>query len=74
VLSRRKLLQGAAALLVVRDALAQQQRVERGIYRVRGEVEVNGQPAREGAEVRAGDAIRTGANGEIVFEIGRTHV
>jgi hypothetical protein len=67
--TRRQVLQGAAALFLVRDALAQGR--ERGIYRVRGEVEVNGQPAREGAEVRAGDAIRTGSDGEIVFVVGR---
>ena len=67
--SRRQVLQGAAALLLVRDALAQGR--ERGIYRVRGEVEVNGQPAREGTEVRSGDAIRTGGDGEIVFVVGR---
>jgi len=67
--SRRQALQGAAALLLVRDALAQGR--ERGIYRVRGEVEVNGQPAREGATVGAGDAIRSGADGEIVFVVGR---
>jgi hypothetical protein len=61
---------GAAALFLVRDVLAQG-RAERGIYRVRGEVQVNGQPAREGNEARAGDTIRTGADGEIVFVIGR---
>ena len=54
----------------MRDVLAQG-RSERGIYRVRGEVEVNGQPAREGALVAAGDAIRTGADGEVVFVVGR---
>jgi hypothetical protein len=70
VLSRRHLLQGAVALLAVRDALAQG-RVERGVYRVRGDVRVNGEPAREGAQVRAGDSITTGAEGEMVFVVNR---
>jgi len=70
VLSRRDLLQGALALLAVRDALAQG-RVERGIYRVRGDARVNGEPAREGAQVRAGDSITTGADGEMVFVVNR---
>jgi hypothetical protein len=70
VLSRRHLLQGAVALLAVRDALAQG-RVERGVYRVRGDVRMNGEPAREGAQVRAGDSITTGAEGEMVFVVNR---
>ena len=70
MLSRRHLLQGAVALLAVRDALAQG-RVERGVYRVRGDVRVNGEPAREGAQVRAGDSIATGADGEMVFVVNR---
>jgi hypothetical protein len=70
VLSRRHLLQGAVALLAVRDALAQG-RVERGVYRVRGDVRVNGEPAREGAQVRAGDSITTGAEGEMLFVVNR---
>ena len=68
--TRRTLLKGAAALLLVRDALAQG-RVEKGIYRVRGDVRINGQPAREGDQVRAGDSVTSGANGEMVFVINR---
>ncbi len=68
--TRRRLLQGAAALLLVRDALAMGG-IEKGIYRVRGDARVNGQPARQGAEIRAGDAIATGADGEIVFVVAR---
>jgi len=67
---RRAFLAGGAALLLVREALAQG-RSERGIYRVRGEVEVGGSPAREGAVVGPGETIRTGADGEIVFVVGR---
>jgi hypothetical protein len=70
MISRRRLLQGTAALFLVRDALAQG-RVEKGVYRVRGEVQVNGAPAREGSQVRAGDSITTGGNGEMVFVIDR---
>src|SRR6266571_2468062 len=70
MISRRNLLKGAAALLVVRDALAQG-RVEKGIYRVRGDVRVNGEPAKEGGQVRAGDAVTSGADGEMVFVINR---
>jgi len=70
MISRRALLQGSVALLLVRDALAQG-RVERGIYRVRGDVRVNGEPAREGNQVRAGDSVTSGADGEMVFVINR---
>src|SRR3989442_908454 len=70
MLSRRQLLKGAAALLLVRDALAQG-RMEKGIYRVRGDVRVNGEPAKEGAQVRAGDAIASGADGEMAFVVNR---
>lgn len=38
---------------------------------MRGEVTLNGAPAREGAEARPGDVIRTGDSGEIVFVVGR---
>jgi len=63
---RRSLLQGAAALLLVRDALAQG-RLEKGVYRLQGEVQVNGAPAQRGAELRAGDTVRTQAGAEIVW-------
>jgi hypothetical protein len=68
--SRRDMLKGAAALLLVRNALAAGE-VEKGIYRVRGNARVNGAPARQGAEIAAGDAIRTGDDGELVFVAGR---
>ena len=67
MLSRRHLLKGTVALLVVHDALAQG-RVEKGIYRVRGAVRVNGEPAKEGAQVRAGDAIASGERKQIRTE------
>jgi hypothetical protein len=71
--SRRDWLKGAAALLFVRDALSQG-RLEKGIYRANGKVLINGAPARQGASVRAGDKLSTGAEGELVFVIGRDAV
>lgn len=46
-------------------------KVEKGIYRLRGEVRVNGVTAREGMDVKAGDVITTGADGDLVFVIGK---
>lgn len=67
---RRRFLQGAAALLLVRDALAAGT-LEKGVYRVRGEARVNGAPAARGMEVKPGDAVTTGAGGEIIFVVNR---
>ncbi len=69
---RRRLLAAGAAwpLLPVMEALAAG-RVEKGVYRVRGDVRVNGEPAREGMDLRAGDVIVTGARGELLFVSGR---
>lgn len=65
-MERRDVLKGAAALLLVRDALAQG-RVEKGIYRLRGDVHLNGIPVQQGGEVRPGDTLRTQPGAEIVF-------
>jgi hypothetical protein len=70
LLSRRRLLQGTAALLLVRDALAAGS-IEKGVYRVRGDARVNGAPAREGMDVNPGDAVATASGGQIVFVINR---
>ncbi len=70
MLSRRRLLQGAAALLLVRDALAAG-KIEKGVYRVRGDARINGAPAREGMDVKARDAVTTAAGSEIVFVVNR---
>jgi len=48
--------------------------VEKGVYRVRGDVRVNGVPAKEGMDVKAGDVITTGANSEVVFVTGKDAV
>jgi len=67
--SRRDWLKGTAALLFVRDALSQG-RIQNGVYRLSGEARVNGQPARRDVALRAGDTVRTGTDGEMVFVIG----
>jgi hypothetical protein len=68
--TRRDWLKGAAAMLLVRDALARGE-VEKGIYRVRGDVRINGEKAVVNNEIRAGDTIVTGRNGELMFVVGR---
>jgi hypothetical protein len=65
-MKRRDLLKGAAALLLIRDALAQG-RLEKGVYRLRGNVHINGADAQRGGELRPGDAVRTQPGAEIVF-------
>ena len=67
--SRRDWLIGTAAILVMRDALAQG-RIEKGVRRASGEVLVNGEPAKQGQEIRAGDTLTTGPDGEIIFVAG----
>jgi hypothetical protein len=70
VVSRRRWLQGAGALLLVRDALAAGS-VEQGVYRVRGEARVNGAAAQRGMRVGTGDTVATAAGGEVVFVVNR---
>lgn len=38
---------------------------------LRGDVRVNGAPARQGMDVKAGDVITTGADSEVVFVTGK---
>jgi len=68
--SRRNFLAGAAAIFLVRDALALGN-VEKGVYRVRGDVRINGRPAQRGDEIRDGDTVTTGAGAELVFVVER---
>jgi hypothetical protein len=74
--SRRRLLQGvwgavlAAQMGWLRGALAAGS-VEKGVYRLRGDVRINGVPAKEGMDVRAGDVITTGLQSEVLFVTGR---
>ncbi len=71
---RRDFLLGSAALAtqlaLVRRALALGS-VEKGVYRIRGDVRVNGEPARQGQEIRTGDQVTTGPGAELVFVVGR---
>lgn len=71
---RRAVLKAAAALAVqmtfLRRALAAGS-VEKGVYRVRGDARINGEPARQGQEIQAGDRLTTGPGAELVFVVGR---
>jgi hypothetical protein len=73
--SRRQMLRSSAAMIALqmawlRNALAAGT-VEKGVYRVRGDVRVNGAPAREGMDVKAGDVITTGPRSDVIFVTGR---
>jgi hypothetical protein len=72
---RRQWLGMTAALLAVQMAWLRQAlaagAVEKGVYRVRGDVRVNGTPAKEGMDVKAGDVVTTGAGSEVVFVTGK---
>lgn len=57
-------------MLLLRRALAAGS-VEKGVARVRGDARINGVPAQLGMDVKAGDVVTTGADGEIVFVIDR---
>jgi len=67
---KRDFLKGTAVLLVVRDALALGS-IEKGVYRVRGDVRINGRPAQRGDEIRIGDTVTTGPGAELVFVVER---
>lgn len=70
----KRMAAGGAALATgmaqLRRALARGA-VEPGIARVRGEVRVNGNPARVGMEVKPGDVITTGRDAELIVVVGR---
>jgi len=75
---RRRLLRAAAALGAVSVASALRQALALGanpappgLYRVEGDVRVNGRPAAAGDLVRPGDVIETGARSQAVFVAGR---
>lgn len=78
---RRALLKCLAALGVfgpagiagrVAEALANgQQPVAPGLRKLKGEVTVNGKPAREGQLVGPGDTVVTGRGGEAIYVIGQ---
>src|SRR6266550_873891 len=59
--SRRDWLKGAAAMVLVREALAQG-RLEQGVHRRQGDVRISG------------DSVSTGADGEVVFVVDKDAV
>ena len=73
--ARRRLLGASAAALALKMAWLRQAlaagSVEKGVYRVRGDVRINGTPAKEGMDVKAGDVITTGSGSETVFVAGK---
>jgi hypothetical protein len=76
-MQRRKLLKGIAALAIaerlgmLRAAWAAGGKLPPpGVYKIKGEVRVNGQLAKEGTPVKPGDTITTGAQSEAIYIIG----
>ncbi len=70
--TRRDWLLAASALpLAWARALLASGTVEKGVYRVRGDVRINGRPAVPGMDVKAGDVVATGPDGEAVFVVYR---
>jgi hypothetical protein len=72
---RRQWLRMSAAMLAaqmawLRGALAAGS-VQKGVHRLRGDVRINGEPAKEGMDVKAGDVVTTGPASEVVFVTGR---
>jgi ribosomal 50S subunit-recycling heat shock protein len=59
----------AMGMAQLRRALARGA-VETGVARVRGDVRINGKPARQGMEVKPGDVITTGRDAELVVVVG----
>jgi len=57
-------------LMRLRNALAGGA-VEKGVYQTRGDVRINGKPARLAMELKPGDAIDTGRDAELVVVVGR---
>lgn len=77
-MQRRQVLKGITALAIaerlgaLRAAWAKGTKpVAPGIHRLSGQVQVNGQAAREGMPVKAGDTISTGPGSEVIYVIGQ---
>jgi len=76
VTTRRSILAGAvgAGLSVNLGWLGEllaADRIAPGVHTVAGDVSVNGAAATQGMQVRAGDSVVTGPNGDVVFVVGR---
>jgi hypothetical protein len=66
------LLTGTGIPGLIRGALAAGNYLSvQGLHKIKGDVRINGQPAREGQHVLPGDKVTTGANGEAIYVIGR---
>lgn len=75
-MDRRRWLQILAAAgalpLLIRDAMANGNKpIIPGFRKISGTVLLNGQQAREGMEVRPGDSIKTGSDGQAIYVIGQ---
>ena len=66
---KRALLAGAAMPLLLRDVLAASARPN-GLLEVKGEILVNGRPAKLGTALKPGDSVATAAGSSAVFVIG----
>ena len=66
----RALAGGVAVPLLIRDALAAGERAS-GMVEVKGEVRINGRPARVGSVVMPGDSVATARGASAVFILGR---
>ncbi len=74
--TRRRALAGAAGAGLAMNLgwlgeLLAADRIATGVRTVTGEVSVNGAAASQGVQVRAGDSVVTGPNGDVVFVVGR---
>ncbi len=67
---RRALLGGIALPLLLRDAFAASDRPN-GLLEVKGEVQINGRPAKLGAALKPGDSVATAPGSSAVFVIGK---
>jgi hypothetical protein len=79
--SRRRLLQQLTALgllsgagipgLIGKALASGNYAVPQGMHKIKGEVRINGKPAREGQLVRPGDKVTTGPGGEAIYVIDK---
>ncbi|OHC81839.1 MAG: hypothetical protein A2100_00855 [Sideroxydans sp. GWF2_59_14] len=66
------LLSGAGIPGLIRDALAAGNYPSvQGMHKIKGDVRINGRPAREGQPVLPGDKVTTGAGSEAIYVIDR---
>lgn len=77
-MQRRNLLKSMAAVIIAERLTSLQSAwaagaklAPPGFYKIKGEVKLNGQPAREGMLVKAGDTVTTGPESEAIYVIGQ---